>query len=213
MKKPSSIFLMALFFALLAGAGTGWAQTSDLSWKTSLRLNEVTDIPGYTLQPGDYVVKVIDTKRTRRIVQFSTADDNKVVATVMAIPDYRVTPSERSEFTYFQRAEGGNQALREWFYPANNYGIQFVYPKEKAYQIAKSSNVNVYMTPSSTATGNEEVVEVTPEQKEVTHETQVAENTPKELPKTGSDLPLVALIGMSSLAGAAGLRLFLRRSA
>ena len=62
----------------------------------------------------------------------------------MAIPSYRVTTTGEGEFTYFQRAEGRPQALKTWFYPANNFGVEFVYPKVAAMQIAAGEQEPVY---------------------------------------------------------------------
>lgn len=219
MRKLWTAIGISCSLIVLAGSGRAlWAE--DTAWKSTLHLSQPTEIPGKVLEPGDYTVKVLDAQRPRKIVQFSNADDTKVIATVMAVPDYRVQPAGQVEFTYFQRGEGSPQALKQWFYVGNNYGIEFVYPKETAYQIAKSSNQNVVAT-----TDHEEIKEVTPEQKEVTFEgekteetapapTRVAENTePSRLPQTGSDLPLVALGGFLALAGAAALRTARRRSA
>jgi LPXTG-motif cell wall-anchored protein len=207
-----------LCFGVFLAAGMGRAAAADdSSWKSQLHLSQPTEIPGKVLEPGDYVVKVVDTTQPRKIVQFSNADDTKVIATVMAVPDYRVQPAERVEFTYFQRGSNGPQALKEWFYVGNNYGIEFVYNKPAAYEIAKNSNENVVMTQTENKT--EEIKEVTPEQKEVTYESRNVEPpapanpAPTELPKTGSDLPSVALAGAILLAGAATLRLARRRNA
>jgi LPXTG-motif cell wall-anchored protein len=217
-----STAISILCFGVFLAAGLGRAAAADdSSWKSQLHLSQPTEIPGKVLEPGDYVVKVLDTKQPRKIVQFSNADDTKVIATVMAIPDYRVQPAERVEFTYFQRGSNAPQALKEWFYVGNNYGIEFVYRKPAAYEIAKNSNENVVMT--QTENNNEEIKEVTPEQKEVTYESRnetpapapapAPEAAPRELPKTGSDLPSVALAGAILLAGAATLRLARRRNA
>ncbi len=219
MRRLWSALSISCSLVLLAGTGRARA-ADDSAWKSTLHLSQPTEIPGKVLDPGEYTVKVIDTKQPRKIVQFSNADDTKVITTVMAVPDYRVQPAGQVEFTYFERGEGAPQALKEWFYVGNNYGIEFIYPKESAYQIAKASRQNVV-----TSTANEEIKEVTPEQKEVTRESRtteettpapvaVAENTePSRLPQTGSSLPEVALAGLIALVGAAALHAARRRSA
>jgi LPXTG-motif cell wall-anchored protein len=219
MRSLISIFSVLLLGLFLAGAGSALA-ADDSSWNSALHLAQATEIPGKMLEPGDYVVRVLDTKQPRKIVQFTNADGTKVIATVMAVPDYKVKAVQNVEFTYFQRAEGAPMALKEWFYVGNNYGVEFVYPKNEAYKIAQSTHETVVMTPSESS---EEVRQVTPEQKEEPYEvrkveetpaptpapTTVAENTaPKQLPQTGSELPATALAGMLLLAGAATMRLF-----
>jgi LPXTG-motif cell wall-anchored protein len=178
------------------------AARADNAWRTPLRLSEPTEIPGAVLQPGEYVIKVVDTQRIRSIVQFLNPDETKVVATVLAIPTRRAPAAEETEFTYFQRYEGAPQAMKSWIYPGENFGVEFVYPKAEAITLAEKTHEPVYATPAPEPTIESPVVQVTPEAKEVPYEPL------PELPKTGSDLPLVGLLAAASLAGAAGLKLF-----
>ncbi len=39
-------------------------------------------------------------------------------------------------FQYWEVAAGQPQALRAWFYPGDNFGQEFAYPKQEAVQIA-----------------------------------------------------------------------------
>jgi LPXTG-motif cell wall-anchored protein len=209
--KVSRVFSLLLGAALLCVAAPR-LRADDLTWKTTLHLTEPTEIPTKVLAPGDYIVKVINTKETRSIVQFLTPDD-KVVATVLGVPNYRVKSAENTEFVYFQRIEGNPIALKSWVYPGNNFGIEFAYPKQEAMVLAEKFREPVYATPTpAEPTLQGEVFVVTPEQKEI----PIAEYRPaapmtKALPKTGSDLPLLGLLGVVSLAGAMGLRFLVRR--
>jgi hypothetical protein len=225
---------MKLFktFSLLAGLGlllllAARPVSADDSWRSPLTLGEPTEIPGTVLPAGKYMVKVIDTKQPRKVVQFLNADETKVVATVIAIPNYRVQTTGEGQFTYFQRAEGLPQALKSWFYPANNFGVEFVYPKAEAVKIAEARHEEVYAAESAKPEAREEVITITPQLKEVPvrelapaeePKTLVAENAPKHekaprhLPKTASDLPLLPLAGLAAIGAAAVLRIFARRS-
>jgi hypothetical protein len=42
-----------------------------------------------------------------------------------------------------ERSSGEPEALKAWFYPGDNYGIEFVYPHERAVQLAKRTKQNV----------------------------------------------------------------------
>jgi LPXTG-motif cell wall-anchored protein len=53
---------------------------------------------------------------------------------------------------------------------------------------------------------------VTPPPAEVVQPTLVAQNDPPQLPKTGSDLPLMALFGMLAVGGALILRFAPKRT-
>lgn len=204
------------FVALLAGAGLLWAAQAraDKAWRTNLRLSEPTEIPGDVLPAGEYVVKVINTQETRSIVQFTTANEESVVATVLAVPNYRVQAPENTEFVYFQREAGMQPAIKSWVHPGYNYGVEFVYPKAAATTLVEKTHETVFATESKEPTLKGEVTVMTPEKEisleEFRAETKVAEALPKQLPKTASDLPLLAVLGAASLAGALALRSFLR---
>jgi hypothetical protein len=191
---------LALAFLFMLAAP---ALRADTAWRTPLRLAEPTEIPGMTLAPGDYVIKVIDTQRTRSIVQVLNPAETQVVATLIAVPTRDNFAPETTEFTYFQRAAGHPQALKTWNYPGENFGVEFVYPKAEAIIIAQEAKEPVYATPAE-PTPEAEVVQVTPEKTEAPLPEPV-------LPTTGSDLPLVGLLAAASLAGAAGLRLLGQR--
>jgi hypothetical protein len=45
--------------------------------------------------------------------------------------------------TFRERPAGEPEALRAWFYPGRNWGEEFVYPKEKAMVLAKTTNTPV----------------------------------------------------------------------
>ncbi len=140
-------------FALLAAAGLLCASQAraDKAWRTNLTLAEPTQIPGDILPAGDYIVKVVNTQETRSIVQFTTPDEAVVVATVLAVPNYRVETPQNTEFVYFQRAEGMGPAIKSWVHPGYNYGVEFVYPKEKAIVLAEKTHETVYTTESRRA--------------------------------------------------------------
>ncbi len=211
MKALQRTWLLAGLACLLAG---GVFLFADESWRSPLTLGEKTQIPGGDLEPGKYMVRVLDTKTTRMVVQFMSEDETKVFATVMAVPDYRVTVAPEGQFIFFQRAEGMPQALKGWFYPVNNFGIEFVYPKVEAMPLAQTRHEEVLAAETAKPEVKEQVVAVTPEMKEIPWklpETTVAELPPQKLPRAGSDLPLLAVTGLAMIAAGIALRLLVRR--
>ena len=41
--------------------------------------------------------------------------------------------------SFEERAAGAPEAVRAWFYPGDNFGHEFVYPKVKAVELAKAN--------------------------------------------------------------------------
>ena len=90
------------------------------------------EVPGKVLTPGKYVFKIADSESDRNIVQIYSEDANgvqKLVTTTMAIPDYREETPEKTIIQFEERPSGSPEAIHSWFYPGENTGWEFVYPK------------------------------------------------------------------------------------
>jgi hypothetical protein len=117
--------------------------------KTILTVNEPIQVPGKVLQPGKYVMKLLDSPSNRHIVQIFNDREDQIQTTVLAIPNYRLQPTGKTEFQWWEVPAGQPKALRAWFYPGDNFGQEFAYPKNEAVQIATVTHETV---PTTTAT-------------------------------------------------------------
>jgi hypothetical protein len=191
--------------------------------KTILTVNEPIQVPNKVLPPGKYVIKLLDSPSDRHIVQIFNADENQVQTTILAIPNYRIEPTGKTVFTFWETPPGQPKALRAWFYPGDNFGQEFAYPKSAAVQIAAVSHQPVPTTEASKPTElpKAEVTQTQPEPQEVAQNTPppapaaqepapAPEPTPapQELPKTASPYPLIGLAGVFSLGLFALVRAF-----
>lgn len=116
--------------------------------KTILTVNEAIQVPGKVLQPGKYVMKLLDSPSNRHIVQIFNDREDQLQTTVLAIPNYRLQPTGKTEFQWWEVPAGQPKALRAWFYPGDNFGQEFAYPKNEAVQIATVTHETV---PTTTA--------------------------------------------------------------
>jgi hypothetical protein len=117
--------------------------------KTILTVNEPIQVPGQVLQPGKYVMKLMDSPSNRHIVQVFNEDETQLLTTVLALPNYRLQPTGDTKFTFWETVAGEPKPLRSWFYPGDNFGQEFAYPKDKATMIAKSAGESVPTTYST----------------------------------------------------------------
>src|SRR5690242_16502840 len=85
--------------------------------KTILTVNEPIQVPGKVLQPGKYVMKLLDSPSNRHIVQIFNADETKLQTTILAIPNYRLQPTGKTEFQWWETPASQPKAMRAWFYP------------------------------------------------------------------------------------------------
>ncbi len=237
MHKPKLV-LFAIALVLAAGVFLPSAMADQWDKKTILTVNEPIQIPGQTLQPGKYTMKLMDSQSDRHIVQVFNEDGTHLITTILAIPNYRLQPTGKSEFGFWEMPVGQPKALRAWFYPGDNFGQEFAYPKQTATQIAQATHESVPSAGGSSPNEGE-VERVKPEGTAATAEPErrsepqvMAQNRPPEpppartepapapsapapepMPATASPLPLLALAGLVSLGVGSALRaLAARRS-
>jgi len=209
---------------LLGVALSSSARADEWNKKTVMTVNEPFQVPNKVLPAGTYVIKLLNSQSDRHIVQIFNADETQLQTTILAIPNYRLQPTGKTVFSFWETPPGQPKALRAWFYPGDNFGQEFAYPKSAAVQIAAVSHQQV---PTTEATQQTELpqAEITQTQPEPQ---QVAQNTPppapqevapapapapvavapQELPKTASPYPLIGLAGIFSLGLFAFVRAF-----
>jgi hypothetical protein len=142
--RRSSLALGAVVLSMMTWH-TAFAQL-DTEHKTVITFNTPVEVPGsnpQVLPAGSYTFKVVDSKVNRNIVQVSNKDETRVYTTILAIPTHREVETDKTVMTFEERAAGQPQALRAWFYPHERSGQEFVYSKDRATQLAKSSNSSV----------------------------------------------------------------------
>ncbi len=256
-----------LFVAIFGFALVSPSRADEWDKKTIVTFSGPVEIPGKVLPAGTYVFKLLNSTSNRNIVQVFDKDEKKLFATMLAIPDYRLQPSDKPVIRFEERPSGSPEAIKAWFYPGDIYGQQFVYPHKRAVELAKQTNQNVLSMPNELNQNNPaksvnepsvqamqkaDVTAVKPsgEQLElaqaVTSKPESSSNTTaspatsstaqsntsstttaannvsstteqastqthaKRLPQTGSEIPLISLLGAGSL-GAAMIAHYFRR--
>ena len=153
--------------------------------KTTVTFSRAIELPGIVLPAGTYVFRLLDTPGSRHVVQVFNADETHLYTTVLAIPNYRLKPTSETVMKFKEARKDNPEAMRAWFYPADNFGQEFVYPRRRAVELAASAQVPVLTAEVKPAETPEELVQepvvaVTPENKEV------------PAPSVTEPLPLVA---------------------
>ena len=112
--------------------------------KTVITVNEAVQLPScctpdhvVTLQPGVYVLVLVDSLSDRHIVRVMDKEEKTVILTTLAIPNYRLTPKGKTTFQYWETPVGQPKMMRAWFYPGDNFGQEFAYQKSKSIELAK----------------------------------------------------------------------------
>lgn len=233
--------IFAAFCGIAIATGTFAFHARADAWdkKTVLTVNQPIQVRDRLLEPGKYVFKLLDSNSDRHIIQIFNADQSHIVDTIMAIPNYRLQPTGDSRFAFWETPNGSARALRAWFYPGDNFGQEFPYPKHLAVLETAAAVTPPAPPPPVVEPPHEEAPAPPTETQLRTPEpaqenaapqenspVEIAQNTspqvtpapepppaqePPTLPKTASWYPLIGLSGVLSL-GIYGL-LRLKRSA
>jgi len=194
--------------------------------RTEVTFSDPVEIPGMVLAPGTYVMKLLDPIMDRDIVRFYDKNEKHMYAMVFAVRDYRLDAPEHTLITFEERAGNSPRAIKEWFYPGDHWGEQFVYPKARTVALTETAPPAPVVAPQPPAPP-QPVAQSQPAPQPQPQPEQLAQaqpapapsqpiapapapaapaQLPKELPKTASDMPLVGLLGGISLVAGLVLR-------
>jgi hypothetical protein len=132
-KKMKNVLKTVVLAGALALVG---AYADQWDKRTIVTIDAPMQLPTITLQPGSYTFKLLESQSNRHIVGIWDKDGQKHITTMLAIPNYRLRPTGKSQFTMWETPAGQTPALRAWFYPGDNFGQEFAYSKEKWAQMA-----------------------------------------------------------------------------
>jgi LPXTG-motif cell wall-anchored protein len=151
------------------------AMADESNKRTEFEFSAPVEIPGHVLAPGKYVFELLDTASSdRNIVQIFSKDSNgneTLIATISAIPDYTANTPEKAAVHFEERHAGTPEAIHSWFYPGDDTGWEFVYPK------GQTLEANAKATPDSAPVAAAAAPSMPPAQP-ATHVQQVQENEP-----------------------------------
>lgn len=218
--KIVKIVLVVAALSMLGAMSLSSARADEWNKKTVITFNQPIEIPGQVLPAGTYTFKLAQSLSDRHIVQVFTADGMRIIATVLAINNYRLQATDKTVVKFAERSGDRPEALKAWFYPGDNFGQAFVYPKERAIQLALATNEAVpALAVETTDLQTVPIIAVTPDEKEVPVAEAIQTAPPvaeektaapvaetQQLPRTGSPVPLIALLGLASLGVAFTLK-------
>jgi hypothetical protein len=216
-------FLAVAAVACLAVAGlasSASAQTDEFRKRSVFTTSEPVEIPGTVLKPGKYVIRLRTAPRQRGVLQIFNvvevldAPEEKVLASLFSMPDYNLAPPNKPLFGYYEGGPGLPKSIRVWYYPEDNYGEQFVYPKAQAAELAKYGNQSVLSMPALEAASAANALTAIGGTKEAppARRTQMLAQAnppaglPDQLPKTASLYSVLAWVGIICLILAGGIR-------
>ena len=111
--------------------------------RTKVRFNAPIEIPNpntptgvMVLPPGEYMFALAETGTSHHVVRVTDPTGRTVHSQVLTIPDYRLNATSKTVMYLGERPAGQPLAIKSWFYPGNNMGERFIYPKARAQALA-----------------------------------------------------------------------------
>jgi hypothetical protein len=121
------------------------AMADEWNKKTELEFSGPVEVPGKVLNAGKYVFQLLDSQ-DRDVVQIFSVDpegNQRLVTTIMAVPDYLMNAPDKPIIQFEERRGDSPEAIHSWFYPGDNYGWEFVYPKSERLETSPGSSAAV----------------------------------------------------------------------
>ena len=139
-----SVVIFAFTFIPKAHAG-------ELNQKVFFTFNQPVEIPGTIIGPGTYVFKVSDVVNAPNLVQVFDKNEMHLLGTFIANTEYSPQPYDTPCIILGEAPEDAPPAILAWFYPGDSAGHEFVYPRNRAVQLANAPHQELLATPSSVA--------------------------------------------------------------
>jgi hypothetical protein len=143
LQKFEKFVVVALCVGVIWALSAPPAAGDDWDKKTTITVNQPFEVGGKVLPAGTYVLKVLDLAAHRTVVRVFGTDETTIYATVIGIRDFRLRPTDEGAVTFYESEPARPRALHAWFYPSYQSGIEFVYRKARAVEIAKVAQEHV----------------------------------------------------------------------
>ncbi len=197
---------------------------------------EPTNIPGLTLPRGSYVIEAVGHMSGRYVVRVEGRSVGHY--SFLALPNPEIPKPATPGLVLWDKAAGGKQYLRGWYFAGAPSVLEFVYPKAEAVALAKTNHATVPAIDPASEGRPVSIKGLSKEDMEVvtlwllsptrvepgdpsggiqaTKYTKIAsvERKPaiSRLPQTGSNLPFIGLLSGCFLLSAMGMRIYRRAS-
>jgi len=185
--KRLHILALALCLAVLLTAIAPAVYADEWNKKTIVTFSDRVEVPGAVLEPGKYVLKLVDSQADRHIVQVMNERENHVYNTILAIPKQRMEPADKTIISFYEIRGGGPEPIKSWFYPGDTIGQEFVYPKHRMTEILALMKQDNTVVASSSTTTSEAARSETVAENTVTEPVPVPEPAPTPVPTVTSD--------------------------
>jgi hypothetical protein len=185
----------AIAFVLLASGVASKASAQTLDERVFFTFSGPVELPGVALAPGKYMFRLADPLASHHVVQVASEDGRKSYGIFFTLPAVRDSPAPEPEVRFMETPAGAPPAIRAWWNAGEQYGHEFIYPKEQARRLAKTAKEPVLTTAAEsnttaqTNTGNLTRVSADGRETKVTSDSQPTAKAPGGAEQKGEKAP------------------------
>jgi hypothetical protein len=130
--------MTAVALGLLSANCVPSLRASDTDKETRITITQPLQVQDTLLAPGQYLFRLTQPNSSLTVVSIYNADRTRLEGIIMGWSAYRVEADDQSLFSISQ--PNGNQPaqLQSWFFPGDNYGVEFA-TTGKGGEVARAS--------------------------------------------------------------------------
>ncbi len=118
-----------LVLGTLAAISVPAAKADESDWDTRITFSAPVEVPGMALAPGTYEFRKMDITSSGYIIAILNSDGH-YLEIIPAETAYRTQSTDKTAVKFEKRNPKWPEAIKSWFYPDENYGVRFTYPRE-----------------------------------------------------------------------------------
>ena len=189
-----------------------------------------TKVPGLTLKPGNYTIRVVDRLSDRVIVRIDGANGGDHT-TFIGLNNSSIAKPTSPGIVPWTGSDDNASYVRGWYFPSSASVVEFVYPKAEAVKIAQQTDskvpaidpasegrvadkdlskddmelVTLWLLSSTEVSGSGAAPAIKAERYKQVASVRPPRPAISALPHTASQQPVVWMVGGMALLGALGL--------
>jgi len=156
------------------------SMADDYDKKTIITITEPLEVPGIVLQPGKYVFKLLNSSSNRHIVEVMNERMDHLYALTFTAAARKVQQKGRTVLTFYEGKGDQPHAIRQWYWPGELDGQEFLYPRKQAERISAVAGVKVPegSIPTAKESGEKLIADNAEKEDSVALESRAVETSP-----------------------------------
>ncbi len=126
------------------------AEAQTANYRTYFTFSAPVTLPGQTLPAGKYIFRLADPDGSRKVINVLSGDGRRSLAMLHSIPNQATKPPKDAEIRFMETDAQVPPPIKTWWYAGKAIGYEFIYPREQAVQLAKSTKDPILTTAKDT---------------------------------------------------------------